>query len=270
MLTQMENHKKMKKINAFLKDFFHKKEHDLPKTPASLYKCPGCGKIINPAYKIKELSIFTCPYCSQKGFIRPAQQKHKDIITGPSEPMILYPALNNERKNKSVPIVDVKILGVLLIIIGVLLYFVFNLISLKGGIVTIIIGVIIYAFIPSNRKIFLDFKKTQSNEKPRNDIKTRGSSLINHLNNSLITKFDISEKIAILLILWIIFIYMLTGINDIDIFFIFVYLGILLMKVFSTEYISSQLKKRINVFTVAFLFIFIIIIIRRIITIAVI
>ncbi|HUS99526.1 MAG TPA: hypothetical protein VMY59_04320, partial [Candidatus Thermoplasmatota archaeon] len=77
----------------------------------------------------------------------------------------------------------------------------------------------------------------------------------------------VAEKIALILILWIILIYVVTGVNDIDIFFIFVYLGILLMKVFSTDYISSRLKQKINVFVIAFLVIFIIVIARRIITI---
>lgn len=258
----------MNKTSLWLKKFFPKKDDvDSNTQPSASYKCPGCGRIINLDYEIKEPRIFTCPYCNQKGIIKPAQQKPIAEEKGSSEPNVTSPALDKARKKITAPGVEVKILGVVLIIVGIILHFIFNLVSLKVSAVTIIIGIIIFTFIPSNRKISLHFNKTLSKEKPKNDLNRQGSSLIDHLNNTLIKPFDISEKIAILLILWIVFIYMFTGLNDIDIFFIFVYLGILFMKVFSTEYISSQLKKRINVFTVAFLFIFIIIIARRILTI---
>lgn len=258
----------MKKTSLWLKKIFHKKDNIDPNTPkSSLYKCPGCGRIINLDYDIKEPSIFTCPYCAQKGIIRPAQQKPMDAEKDLSELNVPSRDLDKAKKKITSSGIEVKILGVVLIFLGIVLHFIFNIISLKISTVTIIIGIIIFTFIPSNRKISLRSHQTDSKEKPKNDLLSQDSSLIDRLNNSLIKPFDISEKIAILLILWIVFIYMVTGLNDIDIFFIFVYLGILFMKVFSTEYISSQLKKRINVFTVAFLFIFIIIIARRILTI---
>jgi DNA-directed RNA polymerase subunit RPC12/RpoP len=224
------------------------------------YICPGCRKIITLTNEVVEPIIMACPECGQKGVMRPLQKKLTCINKNESDHKINFANSIDERKHIDIPVIEVKILGILLLALGIALLFVFNLVSIKISMVFIIIGVIIFTFIPSNRKIFINSRK------PKSEIPTRKSSLIDYINYSLIKQIDISEKIAILLILWILFIYILTGVNDIDIFFIFVYLGILLMKVFSTEYVSTQLKQKINVFVIAFLFIFILIIARRILT----
>jgi len=257
-----------KTIKWINKNILKKKRINHTNTTPLSYICPNCHQqTITLENEIVEDRIITCPKCGQKGIIRPLQKNQNTTNTNASNLIINLANVSDERKKINVPTIEVKILGILLIFIGLVLHFIVNLISLKISFLILIIGVIIFTFIPSHRKIFINFYRNNTKEKPDHELKTHKYSFITNINNSLIQQFDISEKIAITLILWIIFIYALTGVNDIDLFFIFVYLGILFMKVFSTEYISSQLKKRINVFTIAFLFIFLIIIMRRIISI---
>jgi len=230
------------------------------------YNCPHCQQqIITFENEIAENILFNCPGCGKKAIIRPFQ-KEQHMTNSPVSYYIRENAhVIDERKNINFPAIEAKIVGLLLIILGISLQFVFNLFAIKITFAIFIIGVIIFAFIPDNRMLCIKFHRTKNKEKQKKEINTQNNSSISYVYNYL-RQFDISEKIAIVLILWIIFIYLLTGVNDIDLFVIFVYLGILIVKVFSSELISFQLKQRMNVFTIAFLFIFILVIIRRILT----
>jgi len=241
---------------------------DFNNQPKLSYICPYCQQqIITLDSEVVESMIFTCPKCRQKGEIRPLQKLQNITNTNLSNHIIINADLIDERKNINIPAIKAKILGLLLIIIGIALQYVFNLLSFKITFALVIIGVIIFMFIPDNRIIFIKFQRTNNKGKTKNELKTHNYSSINYIYTYLKEQFDISERIAIVLILWIIFIYTLTGVNDIDIFFIFVYLGILLMKILTDHLISFQLKQRMNIFIVAFLLVFIIIVIKRIISI---
>jgi DNA-directed RNA polymerase subunit RPC12/RpoP len=258
----------MNRTSMWSKKFFHKTEREHDSDHARLsYRCPGCGQVLTLKNEIVEPTIMSCPHCGQKGIMRPKQKQLTCINKNTSGHHITFADSPHEKQHFNIPAVEVKILGILLLILGVILHFVFNIVSLKISVVLIIIGIIIFTFIPSNRKIPLNLSNNTAKEKPLNETPTQTSAFTKFMDTFLLKQFDVAEKIALILILWIVFIYVLTGVNDIDIFFIFVYLGILLMKVFSTDYISSRLKQKINVFVIAFLVIFIIVIARRILTI---
>ncbi len=264
----MENTIIMNRTSMWFKKFFHKKkrEHDSGQTRLS-YRCPGCGKVLALKNEIVEPTVMSCPHCGQNGIMRPIQKPLTCVNKNSSDHLIAFADSPHEKQHINIPAVKVKILGILLLILGVILHFVFNLISLKISVVLIVIGIIIFTFIPSNRKIPLNFSNKTTKEKPLNETPTQTPALTKFMETFLLKQFDVAEKIALILILWIILIYVMTSVDDIDIFFIFVYLGILLMKVFSTDYVSSRLKQKINVFVIAFLVIFIIVIARRILTI---
>jgi DNA-directed RNA polymerase subunit RPC12/RpoP len=236
-------------------------------TQQTSYLCPSCQQVITFQQEISKDITVNCPQCGKKGIIRPNEKKQNNTNTKISPPNRNEAHIIDERKNINIPTIEVKILGLLLIIIGIALQFVFNIFSPKISFALIIIGMIIYAFIPDTRIIFIKFFRKKNKEKQQNTGNNQKKLPKYFSYTYLNTQIHISEKIAMVLILWIILIYTLTGVNNIDIFFIFTYLGVLIMKVISTEYISPQLKQKINVFTIAFLFIFIIIIIRRIFTI---
>lgn len=228
------------------------------------YMCPNCRQqIITIDHEVTENIFLNCPACGKQAILRPFPKKQSTTRTSTTTDISVETRLIGERKNINLLTLEIKIFGIFLVILGCVLHFVVNLFSIKINLIVIIIGVIIFAFIPSNRKILVSFSWTDMREKQNKKLNTHHSSVINYLNNTLL-QIDISEKIAIVLILWIIFIYLLTGVNNIDLFFIFVYLGILIIKVFSNELTPVHIRKRINIFTIAFLFIFLLIIIRRI------
>ncbi len=74
----------------------------------------------------------------------------------------------------------------------------------------------------------------------------------------------ISEKIILFMTAWMILIFFLTLNAIVEIFFILIFIGFLLVKVFIDRFTRSNLKIRINIFILFFLIVFSLIIGERI------
>lgn len=74
-----------------------------------------------------------------------------------------------------------------------------------------------------------------------------------------------SEKIALVLSFWILLIFIITGDANLEIFFILIFIGVLIVRELTDIYTTSNLKDRLNLFIYIFLIIFIIIVGRKII-----
>ena len=75
----------------------------------------------------------------------------------------------------------------------------------------------------------------------------------------------ISEKIALIISLWILFTLLITGDGNFEIFFILIFIGVLVVRELTDVFINSELKDRMNVFIYIFILIFIVIVGRKII-----
>jgi len=74
-----------------------------------------------------------------------------------------------------------------------------------------------------------------------------------------------SEKITLILSIWILLIFVITGDANLEIFFILVFIGVLIVRELTDIYTTSNLKDKMNLFIYIFLIIFIIIVGRKII-----
>lgn len=74
-----------------------------------------------------------------------------------------------------------------------------------------------------------------------------------------------SEKITLVLSIWILLIFVITGDANLEIFFILVFIGVLIVRELTDVFTTSNLKDRMNLFIYIFLIIFIIIVGRKII-----
>ena len=157
------------------------------------YICPHCQQIITIENDILEDMILACPNCGQEGKIRALQKRQNINDTSLSNHIIENPTIIDERENINIPAIEVKILGIILIIIGIALFYFVNLFSIKITLMIIIIGVVIFTFIPNNRLIFIKFNQTKNKEQPKNELNTHNYSLINYIHNFLKNQFDISE-----------------------------------------------------------------------------
>jgi hypothetical protein len=77
----------------------------------------------------------------------------------------------------------------------------------------------------------------------------------------------ISEKITLVLAVWILVALIITSDKDLEIFFVLIFIGILIARQLMDVYTTTILKDRMNIFIYLFLIIFIIIVGKKIITI---
>lgn len=119
----------------------------------------------------------------------------------------------------------------------------------------------------SHKPIPKQFKKTQKTT-PLTSSKITISSLKKLLPNRNTLKtinLTLNDRITIVLISWTLLLYLITA--DIEIYFVLIFLGILITKEMTDIYTTNTFKHRLNAYIIIFLFIYIILISQKIITI---
>jgi len=77
----------------------------------------------------------------------------------------------------------------------------------------------------------------------------------------------LSEKITVFIGLWILFVMIVTGEGNLEIFFILIFIGVLIIRELSDIFTTTDLKQRMNLFIYLFLMVFILIVAKKIISI---
>ena len=76
-----------------------------------------------------------------------------------------------------------------------------------------------------------------------------------------------SEKITLAIALWILLALLLTNDTDLELFFVLIFIGVLIIRALTDVYITTTLKHRMNILIYIFLAVFIAIVGNKIITI---
>lgn len=253
--------------SIFASDSESKKEENNSKKNELNFSCPQCKLIITLDEPTTENIPFSCPICGKTNLI-PSSQKNKNGLTKvQSNPFIKYTRLTSTEIISYKPIIRAKLIGIICTIIGIIFLSPTTLFNIKFSLTLIIIGLFILALVPRNKYIFLRRNNTIDKIKFKDiPVPKKNSSLVYKLN-SLQKQFDTSEKIAIAIIITIIFLYLITGVNNLEIFLISIYIGLIIVKELTDELIPDHLKTRMTMFLIAFFAIFMIIVIKRIISI---
>lgn len=74
----------------------------------------------------------------------------------------------------------------------------------------------------------------------------------------------LSEKITVIIALWIIIVMIITGEGNLEIFFILIFIGVLIIRELTDVFTSINIKDRMNLFIYIFLLIFMVIVGRKI------
>jgi hypothetical protein len=76
-----------------------------------------------------------------------------------------------------------------------------------------------------------------------------------------------SEKITVVIALWILIALLITGDTDFEMFFVLIFIGVLIIRALTDVFITTTLKFRMNLIIYIFIIVFIVIVGRKIITI---
>jgi len=108
----------------------------------------------------------------------------------------------------------------------------------------------------------IPFKKN----KKENLIKQKTNKILSHRFIKNISQ-SLSDKIAIILILWILLLFIITGETQVEIFFILIFIGMLIIRELTDNLATIPLKHRLNAFIIVFLLAYIVIISEKMINI---
>lgn len=249
---------KLKHKNSPVKNlvFFFRKQKSSENIDKELIDCPYCNKIIPLPEKISDDIIINCFYCDQTF-----------TVQSPNEKIKKTEKKTKIKKNKFIlykPSFKAKMLSMILTVIGLIFLINPNPFNIKLSITFIIVGITIFTIVTDKKLIITSSKKIDSIE----ELKLIKRPNIKKKINEFIEKpFDIYDKIAISSVILVLFLFIVAGDVDIEIFLILIYIGFLMIKEFTKEYTPNSLKKRMNILFFVFLAIFIVVITKRIISI---
>ncbi|RLC74944.1 MAG: hypothetical protein DRI61_15740 [Chloroflexi bacterium] len=234
-------------------------------TPAS-FSCPYCQYIITLNNTPEYSFIIICPNCEKEAVYEYIKKKDTTAVK----------SLNKIYNNKNITIIDAdkkqaklkktkknrlewmkqpnlraRFIGLLLMISGGIMYlFSPEPILIKLGLSLVLIGIISFILVSEKRFTVID-----ANTQETNNFSVQQLNLL------------FSEKLALFLSIFIFIIFLITDAASIELFFILIYLGLLIIKELADEMTPSHVKRRMNIFIIGFFILFTVIIAKRIITI---
>lgn len=156
-----------------------------------------------------------------------------------------------DQSKKKIQINRITIIGTILILIGILVFINPAYFNIKIGLTILLIGSFMVIF-GSEKHIKKTAKRLKRKNTPIKEI---------------LGKTQVSNRIMLILSIWILFLFTIINETQIELFFILTFIGILVVKELSDEYISSQLKMRMNAYIIVLLMIYTVIISQKIINI---
>lgn len=76
-----------------------------------------------------------------------------------------------------------------------------------------------------------------------------------------------SEKVTLVIALWILLVLLITKDTDLELFFVLIFIGVLIIRALLDVFITTTLKHRMNLLIYVFIIVFIVIVGNKIITI---
>ena len=261
--------KQDKKKQSIIKNI-SKKECRSTIDNCQIFECPRCKEIMTIDKYPEKRIIIECPHCHQKASIAPRNKQKNELIyetIGSIESAIDLDLFKKEEQQRQQihkvfkqtflnslkqPYLRGRLFGLFLVVIGSIFYLssTSSLIT-KIGVSFILMGIISFMFITEEKILPIN-----------NSSKKEKKHRIQHIN------LLFSEKLTLVLSIFILFIFLITDTSSLELFFILIYLGLLIIKELTKDFTPTYLERKLNVFVIGFFIIFIIIIIKRVMAIA--
>ena len=76
-----------------------------------------------------------------------------------------------------------------------------------------------------------------------------------------------SEKITLIIAIWVLLVLLITGDASLEIFFVLIFIGVLIVRELTDVFTTTDFKERMNIFIYIFIIVFIVIVGKKIINI---
>ena len=209
-----------------------KKNKKIEKVEEKNIICPHCSTIITIEYEPSQRIEIDCPICGNKG-ITPLETEKKTYEKQVTE----RTNIQNEQENKHADKIETytpkiqsfvwsKIIGLTLITVGIIFLYNPTIPNIKISFTSILMGSIMIFILPEK-------------------------SSFNRI------RLPITYTITLALLIWTIFLFFITGDTDLEVFFVLILIGMLIVKELTDEFTTKRLKHRIDGFIFIFLLAFI-------------
>ena len=222
------------------------KDKKIEKIEEKTIMCPYCNTIITIEYEPPQKIEINCPVCGNKG-----------IATFKDEKKTFDKVVTPLPKNPS--FVRSNIINLILITIGAVLLLNPTIPNIKISFTLILIGLILMFILPEEKpsKIL----KIRTNK--TSSLKTHNKTVFKKNNKHIVPL--ISNTITLALLIWIVFLFFITNDTEIEVFFVLILIGMLIVRELTDELTTVRLKHRIDGFILIFLLAFILMIGEKII-----
>ena len=224
------------------------KNEKIEKTEVKNIKCPHCSAIITlesepPFQRI----VIDCPICNNKGLV--LSKSEKEALLEKEKTNIKKEKNHADKLGTPPPnnpsFIKSNIISLILVTAGIIFLYNPTISNIKISFTLILIGLILIFISPeeSSSKIF--------------QMRTRNSGSRSDQRFFKKIRLSISNTITLALLIWITFLFFVTGEADLEVFFVLILIGMLIVKELTDEYTTIRLKHRISGFIYIFLLVFI-------------
>jgi len=264
-----------------------KKNKKIEKKEEKNIICPHCNTIITVEYDSSQKIEIKCPICGNKGitksesnkatFEKPVTKKTNIKKTKQADKLETHPPKNLSSFIRS------NFITLILITIGIILLYNPTTQNIKISFTLILIGLILMFILTEESpskilKIRLnktsDLKSNykhvfRKNNKHIDAFNKKNLNQLNRIEHESFKKINlsISHTITFAYIIWIILLFFITNDKELEVFFVLILIGMLIVRELTDELTSIRLKHRMDGFIYVFLTVFIWIIGEKIINI---
>jgi len=222
--------------------------------------CPHCSTIITLECEPSQKIVIDCPICGKKGITTFKNEKEtfekleteKTNIHKEKEKKHADKPETHPPKNPS--FIRSNIINLILITVGIIFLYNPTITNIKISFTLILIGLILIFILPeeSPSKILIMRTRKSSSDKVNHKSSTRSD-----LKSRKKIRLPISYTITLTLLIWIIFLFFITDDAELEVFFVLILIGMLVVRELTDELTTKRLKHRMDGFIYIFLITFI-------------
>lgn len=239
-----------KKTSSFIKYKSSQQPREDKRDQNNVIHCPICQGIISITGKLNDSCIIECPICEHIiSLEKPTAKKEKNK--------------KHIQSNTLTSKISDHLIELILFTIGLIFLIQPTMNNIKISFTLMLISSILF-FLMTGEREETTTKNSPSTTKPYFKRRLHTPIIIKKIKafQQKILDIPLSNRISIILILWTLFLFIIT--TNLEIYFILIFIGVLITRELTDLYTSNMYKKRLNAYIIIFLFTYIVLITQKI------
>ncbi|MDG6219563.1 MAG: hypothetical protein QCI00_09015 [Candidatus Thermoplasmatota archaeon] len=250
------------------------KRYDPEQDDSSTLQCSYCDEIITLFGPMVSDTSIACPHCGHENKFTPISELASKTIEQKESKWLKHRIQTKDddtqtekkaSKNKIVRFLSDNLIELILISIGLAYLIDPTIANIKISFTLILIATFLLFLMTGEDELTPYSEKDYQTSDPFFKRKPHTHPFIKKIRSTAerIRSIPLSNRISIVLILWTLFLFIITA--EIEIYFILVFIGVLITRELTDLYTSDLYKKRLNAYIILFLLAYVVLIGQKII-----